>query len=120
MEERRGFPSNEVEPQKGAKQQKKAKDSKDKRAKSVESWDKAEVHQGPHTWALQLKMEGAPIPWDAIIWESQRGHATHLAETLKQPLLLPRDMNVLRRFKQPNLFLSLKRDLAMVSNLTYF
>ena len=29
--------------QKGAKQQKKTKDPKDKRAKSVESWDEAEV-----------------------------------------------------------------------------
>ena len=107
-------------PQKGAKQQKKAKDSKDKRAKSVESWDKAEVHQGPHTWALQLKMEGAPIPWDAIIWESQRAHATHLAKALKQPLLLPKNMEALRHTRQPNLFMSLKRNLAMVSQSTSF
>ena len=28
-------------------------------------------------------------------------------------------MDALRRFKQPDLFLSLKRDLATVSNLTY-
>ena len=34
----------EVAPQKGAKQQKKAKDPKDKKAKSVESWDEVKVH----------------------------------------------------------------------------
>ena len=36
----------EVAPQKGAKQQKKAKDPKDKRAKLEESEDEAEVHRG--------------------------------------------------------------------------
>ena len=60
-------------------------------------------------------MDGAPISWDALIWESQRGYATYLAEALEQPLLLPRDMEGLRRTKQPDLFMSLKRDLAMVS-----
>ena len=44
----------EVAPKKGAKQQKKAKDPHDKRAKSVESRDKAEVHRGPRTWAPWL------------------------------------------------------------------
>ena len=48
-----------------------------------------------------------------------RGHSGYVVETLKQPLLLPKDMDTLRRFKQPDLFLSLKRDLVMVSNLTY-
>ena len=36
----------EVGPQKGAKQQKKTREPKDKRAKSVESQDEAELHQG--------------------------------------------------------------------------
>nr|XP_023903187.1 uncharacterized protein LOC112015056 [Quercus suber] len=44
----------------------------------------------------------------------ERGHAGHVAEALEQPLLLPRDMDAYRRFKQPNLFLSQKRDLAIV------
>lgn len=39
-----------------------------------------------------------------------------MADALEQPLLLPRDMEAYRRFSQPELFLSLKRDLAMVSN----
>ena len=44
-----------------------------------------------------------------------RGHANHLAQALQQPLLLPRDMDSIQRIRQPNLFMSLKRDLAMVS-----
>ena len=63
-------------------------------------------------------MEGAQIPWDATLWESQRGHANILAEALKQPFLLPRDMEGLRRTRQPDLFMSLKRDLALVNWLT--
>lgn len=40
--------------------------------------------------------------------EFQKGHAHYLTEALEQPLLLPKDMAV-------DLFLSLKRDLALVS-----
>ena len=63
-------------------------------------------------------MEGAPIPWDATLWESQRGHANVLAEALEQLILLPRDIEGLRHTRQPDLFMSLKRDLALVSYLT--
>ena len=45
------------------------------------------------------------------------GHATHVAETLEQPLLLPKDMDALRKIRQQDLFMSLKRDLALVSIL---
>ena len=60
-------------------------------------------------------MEGAPIPYDASIWDAQKGHGNHLAQALQQPLLLPRDMESIRRIRQPDLFMSLKRDLAMVN-----
>ena len=60
----------EVALQKGAKQQKKTKDPNDKRAKSVESQDKAKVRRRQCSWAPQLEVEGAPIPWDATIKES--------------------------------------------------
>ena len=109
----------EVVPQKGAKQQKKGKDPHDKRAKSVESRDEAEVRRGQHSWAPRLEVDGTPIPWDAMIWEPQKGYATVLAEALKQPLLLPRDIEGLRHTRQPDLFMSLKRDLAMVSQSTF-
>ena len=60
-------------------------------------------------------MDGAVIPYDASIWDAPRGHANYLAQALQQPFLLPRDMDSIRRTKQPDLFMSLKRDLAMVS-----
>ena len=67
-----------------------------------------------------LEVGGAPIPWDATIWESQRGHAIFLVEALKQPLFLPRDMEGFRQRRQQDLFMSLKRDLAMVSQSILF
>ena len=39
----------------------------------------------------------------------------HITEALKQPPLFPKDMDGYRHFKQNDLFLSLKRDLAMVN-----
>ena len=60
-------------------------------------------------------MEGAPIPYDASIWDAQRGHANYLAQALQQPLLLPRDIESIRHTRQLDLFMALKRDLAMVS-----
>ena len=60
-------------------------------------------------------MEGAFSPYDASIWDAQSGHANYLALALQQPLLLPRDMESIRRTRQPDLFMLLKRDLVMVS-----
>ena len=103
-------------PQKGAKQQNMAKD---KRAFSVDSREdpsEVEVLQQQHTWASRLELDGASIPWSASIKEYQRGHLAYIAEALEQPLLLPKDMDTLRHVRQPDLFMSLKRDLAMVSS----
>ena len=60
-------------------------------------------------------MDMAPIPWGASIREFQKGRAGYIAEALEQPLLLPMDMDGYKRFSQIDLFLSLKRDLAMVN-----
>ena len=51
----------EVGPQEEVKQQKKAKEPKDKRAKSVDSRDEALVRRGQHTWSPRLELDGAPI-----------------------------------------------------------
>ena len=108
----------EMVPQKGAKQQKTAKD---KQASSVDSRDSreepsgAKVHQQQCTWAPRLELDDAPILWNSFIREFQRGHSTYIAEALEQPLFLPKDMEALRRMRQSNLFMFLKRDLAMVS-----
>ena len=105
----------ELAPRKDNKQQKVAKDPRDKKGTSVDRRDEAEVRWPQRTWAPRLKMEGAPIPYNASIWDAQRGHTNYLVQALQQPLLLPRDMESIRCTRQLNLFMSLKRDLAMVS-----
>ena len=92
-----------------------AKDPRDKRGPFVDSRDKVEVRRPQQTWASRLEMEGVAIPYDASIWDAPKGHANYLTQALQQPLLFPRDMDSIRRTKQPDLFMSLKRDLAMVS-----
>ena len=64
-------------------------------------------------------MDGAAIPWNASIWDYQRGHSAYVVEALEQPLLLPKDVDATRKLKQHELFMSLKRDLAMVSSQSY-
>ena len=105
----------ELVPWKDNKQQKVTKDPKDKKGASVDSRDEAEVHRPQWTWAPRIEMDSAPIPYDASIWDAQRGHANYLAQALQQPLLFPRDMESIWHTRQLDLFMSLKRDLAMVS-----
>ena len=105
-------------PQKGTKQQKVALKARGRRSQSVESREeqhRANVCMTQRIWSLQLEMDMAPIPWGALIREFQKGRAGYIAEALEQPLLLPMDMDGYKRFSQIDLFLSLKRDLAMVN-----
>ena len=68
----------------------------------------------------KLELDGVPIAWDTSIRNYQGGQVGHVAKALEQPLLPPRDMEAYRCFNQQELFLSLKRDLAMVSNSIHF
>ena len=61
-----------------------------------------------------------PITFDAMLRHYHRGHIGLVAEALEQPLFLPQDMAAYRSFNHPELFLSLKRDLAMVSDSVHF
>ena len=63
-----------------------------------------------------MELDGVAIPYTASVRKYNRGRAGYTAEALEQPVLLPWDMEAYRRFSQPELFLSLKRDLAMVSH----
>ena len=76
----------------------------------------AQVRRSPRTWSPVLEVNGAPIAMDATLRHFRGGHAGLMAEALQQPLLLPTDMAAYRSFNHPDLFLSLKRDLAMVSH----
>ena len=71
------------------------------------------------TWSPKLEVDGAAIAWDASLKYYRGGHAGYVAEALEQPLLLPKDMEAYRNFNHPELFLSFKRDLAMVSYLIH-
>ena len=72
-----------------------------------------------HTWSPKLEVDGASIAWDASLRHYCGGHAGHVTEALEQPLLLPKNMEAYRSFTHSELFLSLKRDLAMVSDLIH-
>ena len=79
-----------------------------------------QVRRSPRIWSPVLEVDGAPIAMDATLRHFRGGHAGLMAEALQQPLLLPQDMAAYRSFNHPDLFLSLKRDLAMVSNSVHF
>ena len=80
----------------------------------------AHVHRTPRIWSPKLELDGVPIAWDTSIRNYPGGQISHVAEALEQPLLLPRDMKAYRRFNQQEIFLSLKKDLAIVSNSIHF
>ena len=102
-----------------AKQQKATRGQRSKRANSVESRDeenRAEVRVNPRVWSPKMELDGVAISYTALVREYNRGRAGYIAEALEQPVVLPQDIEAYRRFSQPELFLSLKRDFAMVSH----
>ena len=109
----------ELGPSKGTKQARQTQEHRDRSSHSVDSRDEqlvAQVRRSPRTWLPVLEVDGAPIAMDASLRHFRGGHAGRMAESLQQPLLLPANMAAFRSFNHPDLFLSLKRDLAMVSN----
>ena len=80
----------------------------------------AQVRRSPRTWSPVLEVDGAPIAMDASLRHFRGGHEGRMADALLQPLILPTDLAAYRSFDHPDLFLSIKRDLAMVSNSVHF
>ena len=110
----------EMGPSKGSKQPRQSQDQRSRRSGFVDSREElpaAQVRRPTRTWSPKLEVNGVPIAWDASLRHYRGGHAGHIAEALEQPLLLLKDMEAYRNFNHPELFLSLKRDLAMVSYL---
>ena len=66
-----------------------------------------------------MEVDGAPLLEDASIRDFQRGTVGYVADAVEQSLLLPKDMADLRSMRQYEVFLRLKRDLAMVSLFLY-
>ena len=80
----------------------------------------APVRQPTRIWSPVLEVDATPIAYDATLRHYRGGHVGLVAEALKQPLLLPQDMEAYRTFNYPELFLSLKKDLAMVSDSIHY
>ena len=62
----------ELLPQKGTKQQKTAKDPKDRRSSSMDSREEqnpTEVRLQQRAWSPRLEVDGAAIPWNASVRE---------------------------------------------------
>ena len=109
----------ELGPSKGNKQARQTQEHRSRRSHSVDNREEppvAQVRQSPRTWSPALEVDGAPIAIDATLRHFRGGHVGLMAEALQQPLLLPQDMAAYRSFNHSDLFLSLKMDLAMVSN----
>ena len=107
---------------KGSKQPRQSQDQRGRRSSSVDSREEppvAQVRRPTCTWSPKLEVDGVAIAYDASLRHYRGGHAGLVAEALEQPLLLPKDMEAYRNFNHPELFLSLKRDLAMVSCLNH-
>lgn len=75
----------------------------------------ADMRRGPRIWSQRLELDGTPISWETSLRNYDGGRAGYVAEVLEQPLILPHDMDSYRRFNQQELFLSLKKDIAMVT-----
>jgi len=73
---------------------------------------------GPLVWNLALMLDEAPLLVDTSIREFQQGRTGYVADAVEQALLLPGDIADLRSMRKHEVFLSLKRDLAMVSPST--
>ena len=113
----------ELGPSKGNKQARQIQDHRSRRSSSVDNREEApvaQVRRPARTWSLVLEVDGMPIAFDTTLRHYCGGHAGLVVEALEQPLLLPQDMAAYRSFNHPELFLSLKRDLAMVSDSAHF
>ena len=112
----------ELGPSRGNKQARPAQERRGGRSQSVESQGErpaVQARQPPRTWSPVLEVDGAPISVNASLRHFRGGHAGRLADALLQPILLPSDLAAYRTCDYPDLHFSMKRDLAMVSRLTF-
>ena len=61
-------------------------------------------------------LDGAPLPTNASIMDFSQGRVGYVANAVEQALLLPRDMADLRSMRKHEVFLNLKKGLALVSS----
>ena len=106
-------PPQETEPQRKAKQ------PRTMQMRSATEGERRADHQvATPVWALQMELNGAPLLDDASIRNIQQGTTRYVVDAVEQSLLLHKDMADLRSMRKHEVFLGLKRDLAMVSFLS--
>ena len=104
------------QPPREAKSQKRSKQPRTMQTRSTTKGERRVDHRTTApVWAPRMELDGAPFLGDASIRDFQRGMAAYVADVVEQSLLLPMDMADLRSMKEHEVFLGLKRDLAMVS-----
>ena len=113
----------ELGPSKGSKQPRQSQDHRNRRSSSVDNREEppvAQVRRPTRTWSPMLEADDMPIAYDATLrhycggacWPGGWGSRTDSPP--------PTGQEAYRIFNHPELFLSLKRDLAMVSNSIHF
>ena len=112
MEVGRTRPSNEEESHRASKQQK----TSHAPSRGAEREDIQFLE--PQAWLPAPMLGGEPLMDDASIRDFNGGIGCHVASTLEETLLLPKDMVELRGFRRSEVFLHTKRFLGMVC--TYF
>ena len=78
----------EMGPSKGSKQPRQSQDQRSRRSESVYSREKlpvAQVRRPTRTWSPKLKVDGAPMTWDASLRHYRGRHAGHVVEALPHP-----------------------------------
>ena len=108
METGRSHPTCEEEAQRVAKQQKVSQvSSRDEERTDIQP-------SRPQVWLPTPMLGGEPLMDDASIRDFNGGIGCHVASTLEQTLLLPKDMVELRGLRKNKVFLNAKRYLGMV------
>ena len=108
IETGRPHPSNEEEAHRVTKQQKTI---------HAPNWGAERVNSQfpkPQAWLPAPMLGGEPLMDDASIRDFNRGIGCHVASTLEQTLLLPKNMVELRGFRRSEVFLHTKKFLGMV------
>ena len=105
MEAGQTLPPCEDEAQRASKQAK-------TRQRGVEKRSDPQI--GPPAWLPAPILNGEPLLANTSICDFQGGLAGYVVEVVEQALLLPEDMAELRGMRRHEVFLNLKRYLAMV------
>ena len=118
IEERKTTSTKEAEVQRGGKQAKITQTRSASEGVVIDGRGDRQVEVP--AWNPLMVLDGAPFPSDSSIRDFQHGRAGYVANAVKQALLLPVNMADLRGMRNYEVFIRLKRDLALVSFSTNF